>query len=123
MKLEYDGIMKNIANTVLRALAVIVSIAAGLFILRNKWNISSTQAYGYGLLSIIIGVIIAGLPNRSWPAVGSFIMLGLYAMARATGRIQIQLLRYALGIPLVAIGIWGIYSIIVDSRAHSNYNS
>lgn len=113
--------MKNIANTVLRALAITVSIAAGLFILLNKWNISSTEAYAYGMLSFIIGVVIAGLEQRSWPAIGSFMLLGLYAMARATGRIQIQFLRYALGIPLVAIGIWGIYSIYMESSSNSTH--
>lgn len=104
--------MKNIANTAPRVLAIAVSLIAGFFILFNSWNITAGQATGYGILAILLGVIYAGTPKPSMAGVFGLILLGAYALARATGKIEVQLLRYGLGLPLIFIGLWGVYSML-----------
>lgn len=104
--------LNKATNNFTRVLSIVVSLVAGFFILFNGINISADQAFGYGILAFLLGVIYAGTPKPSMPGVFGLITLGIYAMARATGKIDVQILRYAVGLPLVAIGLWGVYSML-----------
>lgn len=115
-------------NNLTRIISIVVSLVAGFFILFNGINITTDQAFGYGILAFLLGVIYAGTPKPSMAGVFGLITLGIYAMARATGKIDVQILRYAVGLPLVAIGIWGVYSMLnqqpeTEAKTQSKHES
>jgi hypothetical protein len=103
--------MKRTVDFVWMGISALVSLASGTWILFTPLEISRAQAVGIGAICILVGLLYAGVPRRSWAGVWGFLLFGAYAIGRATGRIEVQWLRYGLGVPLVAMGLIGAYKL------------
>lgn len=106
MDMEQDN-SRSAASMIFRGLAAGMTVGVGIFLLVRDWNFTEPVTFAIGLLSLIIGVLLAGLPGRSWLGTFAFVVFGFYQMAKAGGIIQGDFLRYLVGIPLIAIGIFG----------------
>lgn len=108
---------KTTTNTVLWGLSAFVSLVAGLIVMLSDWQIASTYGYVLGGVIIIIGVLsVAALRGMSL----AVMLLGLYFIGRASGAIEHQYLRYGLGIPLVALGIYSFYRLLQHTDPSSS---
>lgn len=83
----------------------VTALLAGLLVLLFPWEPSLKIAIVTGILAIIAGVMLAAMQPVSWGIVVSFIILGIYTIARATGRIDHQLLRFGFGIGSIVLGV------------------
>lgn len=106
--------MMNQSKTILAVtgIASVASVASGVYVIMNPWNPTATQQVIVGVASIIGGILMAGFPKKSWAGVFSLILFGLYQLGRASGIIDNSFLRYLVGLPLVALGLYAIYKII-----------
>jgi hypothetical protein len=105
---------KSVGSLILRGLASGLTVGVGVFLIVHSWNFSQVATIGLGFLWIIIGLMLAGLPGRSWLGTFAFIIYGFYQLAKGVGIIEGDYLRYIVGIPLVIIGIYGFYKMMTD---------
>lgn len=106
--------MKITSKTVivLLGIASVVSVAAGMYLLMNPWNLTTQQQGLIGVTSLIIAILMAGFPKRTWAGILGLIIFGFYQLGRSSGKIEHPFFRYLVGLPLIGLGLFGLYKII-----------
>lgn len=104
---------------IVTAIAAVVSVAAGIYVMMNPWNPTATQQVVIGFASIIGGILFAGFAKRSWAMVFGLIFFGAYQLGRAAGVIENSFLRFLIGLPLVGLGLFAIYKLVKDRSGWS----
>lgn len=104
MSKQYDGFF--------RVISILFTASAGIFVLMKDWQFSKPEFFVLGLVLAFAGCLIAAVPGKSWAAVFGMILVGFYFIARGTGRIEQQVLRFGLGGFLLALTAVHIYKYI-----------
>jgi len=106
--------MQDKSKTILivTGLASVLAIAAGMYALMNPWSLTKTQQLIVGFICLVIGLLYAASPKRSWSAVMGVIFFGFYQLGRASGKIEHAFFRYLIGLPLIALGLFAIYKLV-----------
>lgn len=92
----------------------LVSLSIGIFILVNQWDLTTTGFIITGVISVLTGVLLAGVEKPSWPGIFVFIIFGFYMLARAAGLIEHQLFRFGVGGVLTILGLIHLMNIWVS---------
>lgn len=108
MSKQYDGFF--------RVVSILFTASAGIFVLMKDWQFSKPEFFILGLVLAFAGCLIAAAPGKSWAAVFGMILVGFYFIARGTGRIEHQLLRFSLGGLLLALTAVHIYKFVEGKK-------
>lgn len=103
--------MHKTSGLLLLSFSIIVSLMAGTYILMRDWNFTGEFGYISALFALLLAVLYAGSPQRSWAAVASLIVFAIYVFYRATGQLSIPLLKYILGFGMIGYGIFGLFAL------------
>lgn len=82
------------------------AITAGLYLLLQPWDLTSTHYVLAAAVSIIVSALLIQGPGTPWPIVTSFFLFGLYMLARGLGLLSHQYLRYSAGVLFFAFGFY-----------------
>lgn len=96
----------------LTGVAAVVAVAAGVYIMMNPWSLTKTQQLILGFVCLVVGLLYAVSPKRSWTGVMAVIIFGFYQLGRASGKIEHAFFRYLIGLPLIALGLYAIYKLL-----------
>jgi len=91
----------------------LVSLISGLFILVNDWSIPRAVLMFMGFSLILAGVLLVSAIRYN---AFYLILLGFYTFARTLGYLNFPYLRYGLGIPMVILGIYLIFTVLAGHK-------
>lgn len=103
------------SDKIMQMISGIVSIGAGIFVLTSSMTLTHEQLLFSGVVTILLGVLLAGMAQKSWYAVFGLIIFGTYQIAQANGTLQQQYLKYIVGIPVLLLGVGLTVRIFVQS--------
>ena len=99
------------SGVLLLSFTIVVSLAAGTYILINDWNITGQVGYAASIGLALATALYAGSPGRSWAALASMLAGAFYIFLRSTGEIGFPLLQYVLGFGMIGYGFFGFYAL------------